>query len=156
MCFRNVFQAGLTHNPAELDFAHAHTALIERLYHLAGYGQAHVSLLRELLVRNQGLPQGKTAVVCRNLGMQENPKAATPQLYHRTTQKVQVLETPAAQANPVYAVGCTNPAANFANCRAQSVMKACGNLPRSPATAEMSFTIAAITGRKSRIIGSPS
>jgi coenzyme F420-reducing hydrogenase beta subunit len=67
------------------------------------------------LVRNHGLPQGKTTVVCRNLGMQENPKAATPQLYHRPTQKVQVLEAAAAQANPVHSIGRANLAAHFAD-----------------------------------------
>src|ERR1700722_13591122 len=89
------------------------------------------------LVRNHGLPQGKTTVVCRNLGMQENPKAATPQLYHRTAQKVQVLETPAAETNPAYSVACTNSAANLADCRAQRVVKTCRNFPRSPAPGEV-------------------
>jgi hypothetical protein len=49
----------------------------------------HISVsFTHSLVSDHGLPQGKTTVVCRNLGMQENPKAATPQLYHRAAQKV--------------------------------------------------------------------
>jgi hypothetical protein len=58
----------------------------------------------QTLVRDHGLPQRKAAVVRRNLGVQEHVKAATPQLYHRSTQKVQVLEAAAAQANPVHPV----------------------------------------------------
>src|ERR1700733_439575 len=50
----------------------------------------------KMLIRDHRLPQGKPAVVRGHLGVQEHLKSATPQLYHRTTQKVQVLETPPA------------------------------------------------------------
>src|SRR5579859_2963359 len=57
----------------------------------------HISVsFADSLVRDHGLPQRDTTVVCRNLGMQKDPKAATPQLYHRSTQQVQILESAAA------------------------------------------------------------
>src|SRR5450631_1564557 len=69
--------------------------------------------------------------------MQENPKAATPQLYHRTTQKVQVLEAAAAQANPVQSVGRTDLAAHFADCHTQSIVKTSRNFSGPPAPGEI-------------------
>ena len=54
-----------------------------------------------MLVRHHSLSERKAAVVGRNLGVQKHVKAATPQLYHRPAQKVQVLKAPTAQANPV-------------------------------------------------------
>src|ERR1700733_233317 len=50
----------------------------------------------QMLACHHRLPQGTPAVVRGHLGVQENLKPTTPQLYHRTTQKVQVLETPTA------------------------------------------------------------
>src|ERR1700684_2687612 len=47
----------------------------------------------QVLVCHHSLSERKAAVVGRNLGVQEHVKSATPQLYHRPAQKVQVLET---------------------------------------------------------------
>src|ERR1700722_3094040 len=85
----------------------------------------------QTLVRDHGLPQREAAVVCRNLGVHKNAKAATPQLYHRSTKKVQVLETAAAQADP--AVVRANIAAHLPDSRAQRVMKARGDFSHAPA-----------------------
>ena len=69
--------------------------------------------------------------------MQKDPKAATPQLYHRTPQKVKVLEASAAQANAVHPVACTNTAADLADGRAQRVVKTRGDFAHSPASGKI-------------------
>lgn len=64
--------------------------------------------------------------------MQKDREAALPQLHHRPSKKVQVLEAPSAQANPVNPVACPDPATDFSYGRAQGVMKTGGYLPRLP------------------------
>src|ERR1700733_8266048 len=72
----------------------------------------------QTLIRHHSLSERKAAVVGRNLGVQKHVKAATPQLYHRMTQKVQVLKSATTKANSVYCIARTDGAAQLADRRA--------------------------------------
>src|ERR1700722_17777736 len=90
----------------------------------------------QTLVGDHGLPQGKPAVIRRHLGVQINRKTATPQLYHRTAKKVQVLEAPTAQANPIRAADLR---AHLADSRAQRIVKASRNFTHAPAPGQVFY-----------------
>src|ERR1700729_2890097 len=100
----------------------------------------HMSVsFAQTLVGDHGLSQGKPAVVRRHLGVEENPKAAMPQLYHRAPQEVQVLKAAAAQAYPIQTIRFPNSGANLPDRGAQSVVEARGNFAGRPASGEVLY-----------------
>src|ERR1700684_1569399 len=99
----------------------------------------HMSFsLAQVLVRHHSLSERKATVVGRNLGVQKDVKAATPQLYPRPAQKVQVLDAPTAKANPIHRIARPNTTAHFPNGHAKGVVKARGNLARPPSRGNIS------------------
>src|ERR1700733_13863616 len=92
----------------------------------------------QVLVRHHSLSERKAPVVGRNLGVQKDVKAATPQLYHRPAQKVQVLEAPTAKANPIHRIARPNTTAHVPNGHAKGVVKASRNLAHPPSRRNIS------------------